>query len=296
MKTAVLFGGQGTQYVGIGQRLAEASPFGRSLLDRVSEQVGVDVRRLAAQGRPELERTEILQPLLVAVAMGTWRWWRERAAAAPAVVAGHSLGELSAWAASGEIDAIEAVDLAVERGRIMAAAAAASPGSMAAFRTADRVRLVAAAARGGLSLAAVNTPEDLVFAGPRMSLRSLARRFEGGVLAVSGPWHSPGMAAAVEPFERAAAALKRKPRQSVWLSAASGAPVGDAPRELARHLVQPIDWVSVVASLLQRGVERFVVLGPGRPLRTWVRRNARPSTPRIEVYEEPSEDEVVPCA
>lgn len=288
MKTAVLFGGQGTQFLGMGAGLPPGQ--GRELIDRASEITGWDLAKLARRGRPELERTELLQPSLVAVALGTWAWWlAERAEAPPGAVLGHSLGEVSAWAASGEVPLEDAVEIAAHRGREMALAARARPGAMASFPTSGGPALELAARAEGWVLASENTPDRVVYAGPEEGLHRLVRRYQGVRLPVSGAWHSPAMAAARPGFEKALRAVPRRTRARLWLSASTGQPFADdVPEALAAQLVLRIRWPRAIRSLISRGFRRFVVLGPGRPLVSWVRRCADPESVAIEWFPEPA--------
>src|SRR5207244_3526626 len=115
MKLAFLFGGQGTELPRMGLDIAERVPAASALLDTASEVTGVDAREVLALAGPELRRTSVIQPLLVAVGLGAHAALAE-AGIAPAIVAGHSLGELTAWAAAGALGAREAIALAAARG------------------------------------------------------------------------------------------------------------------------------------------------------------------------------------
>jgi [acyl-carrier-protein] S-malonyltransferase len=278
--TLALFPGQGAEEPRMGLALAAAFPPAAALLALAGELAGVEPLSLLARGGPALGRTEVLQPLLVAVALGAFR-----AAAAtglrPGLVAGHSLGELAAWSASGAIDDEAAVRLAARRGQLMAAEAARTPGAMAVF--ADEAALAAALAagrpHGQLGLAARNAPDEWVVSGAEAAVAAALRAVPGRRLRVAGAWHSPAMSPAVEPFREAARAVRRSPAGAPLLSGVTGSLVEEAgrvPDLLAEALLAPIQFTRLLSEAVRRGVTDVVVLGPPKVVRGLVRRSLGP--------------------
>jgi [acyl-carrier-protein] S-malonyltransferase len=274
---AFLFPGQGMEVPRMGLELARGHGPAGDLLDLASRVTGQDARRLLRRGGGALGRTEVLQPLLTAVSLGALRALSARGVR-PDLVAGHSLGELAAWAAAGGISHEDAVSLAATRGRLMARQAALHPGGMAALRCgAEQVpaALERGRRRGALDLAAHNAPDEWVFSGDRPALRALAAAWPARPLQVSGPWHGRAMAGAADELRRAAAELAREQGAARLVCNDSGqeADPRQMPELLAGQLVRPVLWAASLATLVAAGVRDFVTLGPGRVLRGLARKN-----------------------
>lgn len=248
----------------------------RELLDcaaSVLPLLGIDLLRQLERGGPALTRTEVIQPLLVAVGLGAALALLE-AGVRPAFVAGHSLGELSAWAAAGGVSARTSIRLAALRGQRMADEASRSPGGMVALPPLEAWALEAllgrAAEVGGLEPAAHNAPGEWVVSGPTAALE-LAMRVPGAQrLRVAGPWHSRWMAGAVEPLRSAFGEAESRPPDAALIVNRSGAVVttpASLPTLLAEQLVRPVRWAETLESLARAGVTDVVIAPPGRVLR-----------------------------
>jgi [acyl-carrier-protein] S-malonyltransferase len=163
-----------------------------------SEAAGLDLHRLGTTAEAdEIRDTAVAQPLLTAAALLSW----QALGATPDVVLGHSVGELAALAVAGVITPTEAVVLAAERGRAMAAAAAATPTGMVATLGGDAEVVEAAALALGLEVATVNVAGQTVYGGPLPALDALAEQQPGGArvrrLETAGAFHTSAMALAV---------------------------------------------------------------------------------------------------
>lgn len=291
---AFLFPGQGAEEPRMGLALAEGRVDARELLALAGDETGLPVEPLLARGGPALERTDVLQPILVAVALGSLRALRA-AGVVPDLVAGHSLGELAAWCATGEIAEIDAVRLAAVRGRLMAAEAARAGGGMLALLDCEEAEAEAAVAlgrtRGRMSLAARNAPREWALSGDDPALAAVLSRFPARRLSVSGAWHSEAMRGAVEPFRAAARALPRRPPACRLVSGTTGEAVeapARIPELLAEQLVAPVLFTAALASLGRLGATDLVVVGPSRVLRGLVRKNLGPSV-RVHAAETPEQ-------
>ena len=247
----------------------------RRWLDAAGRATGVDLPRALERGGRSLERTEVLQPALVAVGLASANTRRDP----PTHVTGHSLGELAAacWAASLEPD--QAVSLAALRGRVMQAQAVLHPGGMVALHepTSEQVAALIAGAPTGLWLAALNSPDETVLSGDHAALAWLRSAWSGRSteLRVSGPWHSGYMQDAVAPYR---AALERafsgRSLRAVFVSSSRGRalPVDAVPAALAEALVRPVRFVATVRTLDGVGVRRAVAICPSRATRSLLRR------------------------
>ena len=162
MPYAVLFPGQGSQFVGMGADVFAAHP--DLLVDIADEVLGWSLREICAMGpEDELMRTDRAQPALYAVAYALWDEFRRQATTGPIAAAGHSLGEYTALAAAGAIGFADGLRLVAARGRAMAHAAAQDEGGMAALLGADAesAEAMSAACRAGggaLWVANINAP------------------------------------------------------------------------------------------------------------------------------------------
>jgi [acyl-carrier-protein] S-malonyltransferase len=272
---ALLFAGQGVEPPWIDRALLERAA-SRPLVEAASDASGLRAGALLLDGGLALARSEVLQPLLVAACLMAAAAIEEQGVV-PALVCGHSLGELSAWAASGAIAATDAIAVAGVRGRLMAREAARRPGGMAALGPdVELARVLAAAApHGRLVLAAENTPHERVVSGDAAAIAAVVAAFPSRRLPVAGAWHSPAMAGAVEELHAALAAIPRRPARAPLVSNRDGAiaAADDVPRRLAEQLVHPVRWTAALATLAARGVTRHVIAGPGRLLRGLVRDN-----------------------
>ncbi len=224
-----------------------------------------------------LDETRLAQPVQVAVCLTLYA--ARPPVDGPCVFGGHSLGALTAAAAAGALEPADAVFVAAERGRAMARVAAAHPGGLVTARM-DHETLRAVLAEpwaGALALAAQNTPDQVVLAGPESALLALTTRYPGTRLVADGPWHHPVMAAAADPLRRALAGRLKAPRHPV-LCGLDDRPLSD-PAAIGAALVDlltaPVDWPATCRGIARAGATRLEIVGPGRALRALMRLNLR---------------------
>ena len=278
---ALLYPGQGVQRPGMGRDLDRLFPSARAALQRAEEVLQMPVRRLCFEGpAEELFRTENIQPCVVAVSYAAHQAFRERfGEVGVEVVAGHSLGEISAYAASGALSWEEALLLVRERGRLMAAAAETSPGRMLAIVGLDEGQVqeirAAAGSQGGIWMANLNSPNQFILSGEaaaisraeEMANRAGARRVT--VLEIPLAAHSPLMARAALVLAEKVRQLPIRPPQIPLVANGSGLVLRSARSlrsELQGHLLRPVQWARTMAALQRLRVSTVVELGPGRVL------------------------------
>ncbi|HEX9932750.1 MAG TPA: ACP S-malonyltransferase [Allosphingosinicella sp.] len=287
---AFLFPGQGSQAVGMGAALAEASRVARELFQEVDEALGQNLARLMAQGPiEELTLTENAQPAIMANALATFRASGIDIAKA-SFVAGHSLGEYTALAAAGSFDVSTTARLLKLRGQAMQQAVPVGEGAMAALLGADLALAQAiadAAAQGEVcTVANDNDPSQVVISGHRGAVeRALGIAKEKGakralLLPVSAPFHSPLMEPAARAMEQALGdAQIARPAVPVYANV-TAAPARD-PAEIRRLLVEQVTgmvrWRESVAAMAAAGVGHFVEFG-GKVLGPMVKRIAPDAT------------------
>lgn len=274
--TVFMFIGQGNPPPWVAPDVLEAEPVA-ALATLASELVGIDVMKLLVRGGRDLDRCEVLQPAMIAVCTGIVRLLDD-AGVRPSIVVGHSLGEISAWMASGAITAEDAVRVAALRGRLMAREAASHPGGMVRLKgnheACDRALDVGARA-GKAWLGAHNAPDEYAISGDEAALAAIIPAFPVVRLPVVGAWHCPAMAGAHEELAAALTALPRRAPRARLVTNRDGtfAAPDDIPALLAGQLVHPVEWAACLDTIAAAGATRFLALGPGKSLRALVYRN-----------------------
>jgi [acyl-carrier-protein] S-malonyltransferase len=292
---AFIFPGQGSQAVGMGRALAEASPVAREVFQEVDEALGQHLFRLMTDGpESDLMLTENAQPAIMANAVATLRVLEREGNVALSAkadfVAGHSLGEYSALCAAGALDIATTARLLKTRGRAMQAAVPVGEGAMAALLGADIEKaeaLAAAAAEGEVcEVANDNDPSQVVISGHKGAVeRAIALVKEHGIkrgvlLPVSAHFHCALMAPAAEVMAEAlAGAPLIAPVVPVYanvLASPIAAP-GDIRQRLVEQVTGRVRWRESVAAMSEAGVTQFVEFG-GKVLGPMVKRIAPDAT------------------
>jgi [acyl-carrier-protein] S-malonyltransferase len=281
---AYLFPGQGSQFSGMGQALAESYPASGEVFELADRALEVPISRICFQGsEEELALTENTQPAVLTVGVAAMRALESKGLR-PAAVAGHSLGEYGALVAAGTLDAEAAIRAVRLRGRFMQQAVPVGEGAMAAILGLDprRVAEICLAAAQGevVSPANLNGPSQVVIAGAAAAVeRAILAAKEAGAkravpLRVSAPFHCELMRPAADALSPVLDATEfRDPSVPIYCNVdAKPIASGSAAREaLVRQVVSPVRWQEQIEAMLRDGIETFVEVGPGKVLAGLVR-------------------------
>lgn len=287
-----MFPGQGSQKPGMGQDLAAAFPAARDTFAAADAALGEPLSTLCFEGPAEtLTLTSNAQPALLTHGAAAWAVVREALAGKVRAVAGHSLGEFTAYHAAGALSLAAAVRLVRARGALMQQAGTERPGAMAAILgdLTEPIESICARASadpaGGVVVAAnYNCPGQVVISGEVAGVeRAMALAKEVGGrramrLTVSGAFHSPLMRPAADGLAAAIAEARFTDPQVPVIANVTAEPVRDAAaaeRLSLEQLTAPVRWSEVVARLAADHPEAlFVELGPGTVLAGLVRKVA----------------------
>ena len=278
-RIAFLFTGQGSQYAGMARTLFEQCPPFRSALERCAQLLEPRLSRPllsvlfpAAGSDSPIDQTEFTQPALFAVEFALaqlWMSWGIR----PALVAGHSVGEVVAACLAGVFSLEDGLALIAARGRLMGALP--RDGSMFALRAPESaVSPRVAGFADEVSIAAVNGPHNTVISGRSARLQSLVAEFEAdGIectpLKVSHAFHSPLMEPILADFERVLGSIRFSAPQIELVSNVTGARIGAEiaqPDYWLRHVMSPVRFGAGIEAAVAYGCTMFVELGPGATL------------------------------
>ena len=282
---AFIFPGQGSQAVGMGAALAQASRPARDVFDEVDEALGQNLFRLMCDGPDEkLRLTENAQPAIMTHSLAVFRTLGLRLGDSADFVAGHSLGEYSALCAAGSFDLPTSAKLLKLRGQAMQQAVPVGEGAMAALLGADLAlaqKIAAAAAMGEVcAIANDNDPLQVVISGNKGAIEravQIARDMgakRAVLLPVSAPFHCQLMQPAAEAMADALSYVVLEPPVVPVFANVTAQPESD-PDTVRSQLVEQITgmvrWRESVANMFDAGVHEFVELG-GKVLGPMVRR------------------------
>lgn len=288
---AFIFPGQGSQAVGMGKDLAEASPVAREVFEEVDHALGQNLFKLMTEGpEGDLTLTENAQPAIMANAIATLRVLEKEGGISLAdkanFVAGHSLGEYTALCAAGALPLAVTASLLKLRGRAMQAAVPVGVGAMAALLGADIEKaeaLAAAAAKGETcTVANDNDPSQVVISGHKAAIERAIELVKdhgikrGILLPVSAPFHCPLMQPAADAMAEALATAPLNAPLVALYANVTAAPTSDANTirtQLVDQVTGRVRWRESAIAMAGGGVGHFVEFG-GKVLSPMVKRSA----------------------
>ncbi|MCB0063378.1 MAG: ACP S-malonyltransferase [Caldilineaceae bacterium] len=302
--SALLFPGQGSQEVGMGQELCQTYPTAKAIFDQADDLLGFSLSRLCFEG-PEDELTDTInvQPAILTMSTALLAALQVEFASpaqtidaetANTFVAGHSLGEYSALVAAGSLSFTDALRLVRERGRLMKEAGEANPGMMAAVLGLDEATVAticaeATASAGVTVVANDNCPGQTVISGERAGVEKAMEALQAAgarklvPLAVSIASHSPLMQPAAAQLRAAidAAPISAPVVPLIGNTTAQPLIATNAIRdELAAQLTGSVRWTASMQFLVKAGVTDFIEIGPGDVLTSLMKRIERSANRR----------------
>ncbi len=288
MKIAVLFPGQGAQYLGMGKAFVDSDKECAALMDMAETTCDLNLRKLCSDGpMEELTRATNLQPALAVVNLICWHAFLKAAGDDFKIscFAGHSLGEYSALYAAGVVSAEDTLRLVSKRGALMEREGLENPGGMRAVLGLDIEEIeeivVDCSDSGIVTAANHNTPQQIVVSGSMAGLDAVtavaeARGAKVIPLNVSVANHSPLVEGAVPDFKEFMADIEfKKPQNPVYfnVTAETESDSNTIKAIMARQIASKVRWYEIIQAMIAGGVDTFIEVGPKTILSGMIRKS-----------------------
>ncbi|MCL6589229.1 MAG: ACP S-malonyltransferase [Firmicutes bacterium] len=286
-KFAMLFPGQGSQNVGMGQELCGKYPVAAQTFAEANDALGFDLKKLCAEGpMEELTKTFNSQPAILTTSVAFYRVFMEEYGATPLFGAGHSLGEITALTCAGAIDFADAVKIVRRRGQFMQEAVPEGVGLMMAVMGSDPETIAGVCAKIStpenlVVVSNYNSPSQTVISGHKEAVQKAGAELEAlGAktipLKVSAPFHSPLMKPAAEKLQAEMQQYQYHDLKFPVLSNVTAKPYSGKDslvKNLVEQLVQPVQWTNSMKYLQSQGIDLAVEIGSMTVLKDLMKKN-----------------------
>lgn len=300
---AVVFAGQGAQFVGMGKDLIEAHPECRDLFARASAVLGYDLAKLCAEGPiEEITKSDKCQPAIFVTSAACYTALKKLC---PEVqvsgFAGLSLGEWTALWAAGVLSFEDTVKVLQARGAAMQEACLARPGGMVSVMGLAIPALEKVCAEAGVQMANINSTEQIVLSGDKDKIAVAEKLAQAAgakktvVLPVAGAFHSPLMAPAATKLEQLLAGMEFRTTAVPVVSNVTAKPHGAAAEIKAlmvKQVTSSVQWVGSIEQFKSMGVTEYVECGPGKVLAGLIKRIDKDAS-SVSIQDLPTLDKAV---
>jgi len=277
IRYAVVFPGQGSQYVGMGQELAELFPSAMKIFELAEQSTGLPIQHLSfSSSEDTLRETSFAQPCLLATTIAAYTVFQEHFPIEPEFLCGHSAGEYAALVAANVLSFPNAIKLIQARGTLMSKVRGGGMVALIDVTLEKAKELCAQAVQpGGILLPAnLNSPTQIVISGDEESIESaICIAFENDIkavgLPVSGAFHSPLMQEASVHFAKNLSEIQFNNAALPVISNITSQPVMKGlewSKFLEKQITAPVHWMDSIHYILQQGIEIFVEVGPNKVL------------------------------
>lgn len=289
MRTVFMFSGQGAQYAGMGKELYQNYSVAKKVFDCADDVLGYSIKEICFQDEAKLGETEFAQPAILTLSIAALEVLKEQGVRAE-MAAGLSLGEYSAYVASGAMDFEEAVALVQKRGKFMAEAVPSGEGAMYAIIGLDTELVEGAceeATQEGLGLAVpanYNAPGQIVIAGAAKAVEKAAAlaKEKGAKMAVrlkvSGPFHTKMLQPAADRLGPELEKMHISPMKIPVFTNVDAKEVAsekDIIPILTKQICCPVRFSDIIQNMHEKGADTFIELGPGKALCGFVKRTLK---------------------
>ena len=281
-KSAYLFAGQGSQYVGMGKDLYESFPESKAVFDKADKILGFSLSGLMFGGNPEMLKLTInSQPAILTASIAAFEVFKARTDIKPEFMAGLSLGEYSALVASGSLTFEAGIKLVRKRAEIMDEASRKYPGKMAAVLDLPLEKVKDICFKSGAEIANLNAPGQIVISGKAEAVNTAKELCEQAgakrviELDVSGGFHSSLMleaSAELKHFlDNTPFSFPAIPVVSNYTASPQNK-IGQLLESLVYQMYSPVKWEDSMRFMLAQGITKFFEFGPGKVLKGLMRR------------------------